>query len=157
MKNLIAIKQNMNIKNNIKIYIQDTLHKRNKVKLKDCYDWLSIVSNKKTELTIRIVSEKESKKLNMKYRNRNCATNVLSFLIESKPLMGDLVLCHSVIKKEAKLQQKKIIDHYTHLIIHGYLHLLGYVHENKVDEKRMEAREKKILKILGIKDPYLGF
>ena len=157
MKNLIAIKQNMNIKNNIKIYIQDTLQKRNKVKLKDCYDWLSIVSNKKTELTIRIVSEKESKKLNMKYRNRNSATNVLSFLIESEPLIGDLVLCHSIIKKEAKLQQKKIIDHYTHLIIHGYLHLLGYVHENKIDEKRMEAREKKILKILGIKDPYLGF
>ena len=67
------------------------------------------------------------------------------------------LLVHSIIKKEAKLQQKKLIDHYTHLIIHGYLHLLGYVHENKIDEKRMEAREKKILKILGIKDPYLGF
>ena len=57
MRSLTAIKLIMNIKNNIKIYIQDTIHKKNKIRLKDCYDWLSIVSNKKTELTIRIVSE----------------------------------------------------------------------------------------------------
>ena len=54
-------------------------------------------------------------------------------------------------------QQKKIINHYTHLIIHGYLHLLGYEHENKIDEKKMETKEIKILKILGIKNPYLRF
>ena len=147
----------MNIKNNIKIHIQDTLHKKKKIKLKDCYNWLSIVSNKETELTIRIVSETESKNLNMKYRNTNSATNVLSFLIDSNPLIGDLVLCHTIIKKEAKLQQKKIINHYTHLIVHGYLHLLGYAHENKIDEKKMETKEIKILKILGIKNPYLRF
>ncbi len=147
----------MNIKNKIKIHIQDTLHKKNKIKLKDCYNCLSIVSNKETELTIRIVSETESQNLNMKYRNVNSATNVLSFLIDSNPLIGDLVLCHAIIKKEAKLQQKKIINHYTHLIIHGYLHLLGYEHENKIDEKKMENKEIKILKILGIKNPYLRF
>tara|TARA_B100000780_G_scaffold277480_1_gene248274 strand:+ start:672 stop:1148 length:477 start_codon:yes stop_codon:yes gene_type:complete len=157
MRSLTAIKLIMNIKNNIKIYIQDTIHKKNKIRLKDCYDWLSIVSNKKTELTIRIVSEKESKNLNMKYRNKNSATNVLSFLIDTKPIIGDLVLCHPIIKQEAKFQQKKIINHYAHLIIHGYLHLLGYDHENKIDEGKMERKEKKILKILGIKNPYQSF
>lgn len=60
-------------------------------------------------------------------------------------------------KTGSKISTKKIINHYAHLIIHGYLHLLGYDHENKIDEGKMERKEKKILKILGIKNPYQSF
>ena len=73
------------------------------------------------------------------------------------PIEGDLVLCHPVIKKEAKVQNKKIRDHYAHLIIHGYLHLLGYDHQNNTDADKMEKIERKILSKLNIDDPYKDY
>ena len=74
--------------------------------------------------------------------------------MNANPIEGDLVLCHPVIKKEAKTQGKKIINHYAHLIIHGYLHLLGYDHQNNVDADKMETMERKILSKFNINDPY---
>jgi len=68
-----------------------------------------------------------------------------------------LVLCHPVIKKEAKAQNKKILDHYAHLIIHGYLHLLGYDHQNNADADKMEKMEIKILSKFNINDPYKDY
>ncbi len=73
------------------------------------------------------------------------------------PIEGDLVLCHPVIKKEAKAQNKKILDHYAHLIIHGYLHLLGYDHQNNADADKMEKMEIKILSKFNINDPYKDY
>ncbi len=73
------------------------------------------------------------------------------------PIEGDLVLCHPVIKKEAKAQNKKIRDHYAHLIIHGYLHLLGYDHQNNADADKMEKMEIKILSKFNINDPYKDY
>ena len=105
-------------------------------------------------LTIRIVSEIESKALNNRYRKINKPTNILSFQIESNPLIGDLVLCHPIIKKEARAQKKKINDHYAHLLIHGCLHLMGFDHEDEDDAVAMENRERLLLKKLGIKNPY---
>jgi probable rRNA maturation factor len=145
----------MIIKNNILIYIQDTLHKNKILRLKDCQKWIKSVSKKNAKITIRLVDDKESQDLNKKYRKKNEPTNILSFLISKNPIIGDLVLCHPVIKNEAKLQKKKIQEHYAHLIIHGYLHLKGYGHENKEDTLRMENKEIKILKSLGVTDPYL--
>ena len=61
------------------------------------------------------------KKLNGQYRNIHSATNVLSFLIDNQPsLIGDLVLCHDIVKKEAKMYKKKIKDHYIHLVLHWF-------------------------------------
>ena len=118
---------------------------------------MGLVAKNQSKITIRIVSENESKKLNKQFRNKDVATNVLSFLMLEDPIEGDLVLCHSVIKKEAKAHHKKIQDHYAHLIIHGYLHLLGYDHQNNVDADKMEKMEKKILSKFNINDPYKDY
>ena len=98
----------------------------------------------------------ESQLLNNQYRKKNEPTNVLSFLINDKPLLGDIILCHSVIKKEALAQKKSIDDHYAHLIIHGYLHLIGFDHTKNDDALTMENKEIAVLKKLGFKNPYLS-
>lgn len=136
------------------IVIQDTIHKRKLLSKKRCVQWLSLLENQNIFLTIRIICEEESQSLNYKYRKVNKPTNVLSFLIDNNPLVGDLVLCHPIIKQEARIQKKKIEDHYTHLLIHGYLHLLGFNHEKNQDALIMEEREINVLRKLGIKNPY---
>jgi len=80
------------------------------------------------------------------------ATNVLSFPYGKN--QGDLVLCHPVIRREARAQEKSVAAHYAHLVVHGCLHLRGYDHEKKRDAARMEAREIGILRRLGIHNPY---
>jgi probable rRNA maturation factor len=102
------------------------------------------------------VSEAESQSLNNQYRKKNEPTNVLSFLINNKPLLGDIILCHSVIKREALEQRKRIEHHYAHLIIHGYLHLLGFNHTKNDDAVIMENKEIYVLKKLGINNPYMS-
>ena len=141
-------------KENISIFIQDTLHKNKILKLKDCKLWLSSLFKENSSITIRIVSEKESETLNYNYRNQKKPTNILSFVLSEDPLIGDIILCHPVIKNEAKNQNKKIHSHYAHLLIHGYLHLLGYSHDNKSDANRMEKKEINILKKYGFSNPY---
>ncbi|MDA9210809.1 rRNA maturation RNase YbeY [Methylophilaceae bacterium] len=141
-------------KENISIFIQDTLHKNKILKLKDCKLWLSSLFKENSSITIRIVSEKESETLNYNYRNQKKPTNILSFVLSEDPLIGDIILCHPVIKNEAKNQNKKIHSHYAHLLIHGYLHLLGYSHDNKSDANRMERKEIHILKKYGFSNPY---
>ena len=138
------------------IIIQDTIHKRKLLSKKKCMLWLSHIVKAETTLTIRIVDEAESQLLNNQYRKKNEPTNVLSFLISDNPLLGDIILCHSVIKKEALAQKKSIDDHYAHLIIHGYLHLIGFDHTKNDDALIMENKEITVLKKLGIKNPYLS-
>ena len=141
-------------KENMSIYIQDTLHRNKILKLKDCKLWLSSIFKKNSSITIRIVSEKESEFLNYSYRNKKNPTNILSFLLSENPIIGDIILCHPVIKNEAKSQNKKIHSHYAHLIIHGYLHLLGYSHEMKLDADKMEKKEIQVLRKYGFQNPY---
>jgi len=121
-------------------------------------------------LVIRFVGAAEGRRLNQLWRGRDYATNVLSFppLLMPEPsralratrrakeprLVGDLVLCAPVVAREAKEQGKPIADHYAHLIVHGCLHLQGYDHEHDVDALRMERRERRLLKMFGIDDPY---
>lgn len=111
------------------------------------------------ELTVRFVDADESQHLNLVYRDKDKPTNVLSFpselpdFIES-PLLGDLVICHTVVAQEALDQNKPISAHYQHLIVHGVLHLLGYDHIAEQDAKIMENHEISILAKLGIDDPY---
>ena len=103
-------------------------------------------------VTLRIVGEREGRKLNRLYRKKSTATNVLSFAYDKRG--GDIVLCHPVIRREARAQGKTLAAHYAHLVVHGVLHLRGYQHEKKRDAARMEAREIRILRRLGIRNPY---
>ena len=147
----------MKCKNSFSVFLQDTVHNRKQLSKKQCVEWLSLVAKNKSKITLRIVDENESKILNKKFRNKDTSTNILSFLMLEDPIEGDLVLCHPVIKKEAKAQNKKIQDHYAHLIIHGYLHLLGYDHQNNADADKMEKMEIKILSKFNINDPYKDY
>ena len=99
-------------------------------------------------LTLRIVGAAEGRRLNRVYRKKDRATNVLTFAT------GDIVLCHPVIRREARAQGKSLAAHYAHLVVHGCLHLRGYDHEKKRDAERMAAREIALLRRLGIANPY---
>ena len=99
------------------------------------------------------------RELNRYYRQRDYATNVLSFPADlppalKLPLIGDLVICAPVIVSEAQAQGKRLRDHYAHMTVHGVLHLLGHDHQTDEDAERMEALEARILAGLGITDPY---
>ncbi|MCW8901067.1 MAG: rRNA maturation RNase YbeY [Gammaproteobacteria bacterium] len=112
-----------------------------------------------TELTVRFVSEEESAELNEQYRHKTGATNVLSFPFEAPAevelnLLGDLVICSDVVKKQAKEQQKQELAHWAHMIVHGMLHLLGYDHQTDAEANIMETKEIHILSQLGYSDPY---
>ena len=103
-------------------------------------------------VTLRIVGEAEGRRLNRTFRKRDSATNVLTFRYDET--RGDIVLCHPVIRREARAQGKSLAAHYAHLVVHGCLHLRGYDHEKKRDAARMEAREIRILRRGGIRNPY---
>ena len=94
----------------------------------------------------------EGRLLNKGFRRRNYATNVLSFSYDRRH--GDIVLCHPVIRKEAREQRKSLAAHYAHLVVHGILHLRGRDHRRKSDAERMERMEIRILQRLGFGDPY---
>ncbi|HEY9112791.1 MAG TPA: rRNA maturation RNase YbeY, partial [Rhodanobacteraceae bacterium] len=114
---------------------------------------------KPAALSIRIVGAREGRALNLQYRGKDYATNVLSFPAELPrgvvlPLLGDLAICAPVVAREARDQGKARRDHYAHLTVHGMLHLLGFDHQNARDAARMEKLETGILAKLGIADPY---
>jgi probable rRNA maturation factor len=112
----------------------------------------------KTSLSVRIVDEREGAELNGHYRDRHYATNVLSFPVpqglQANGQLGDIALCAPVVRREALEQNKKVADHWAHLVVHGVLHLLGYDHEQLKDARKMEALEVRILAGLGIRNPY---
>ena len=108
------------------------------------------------EITVRIVGEDEGRELNQAYRQKDYATNVLTFDYAQSPVvMADLVLCAPVVAREAKEQGKTLAAHYAHLLVHGALHAQGWDHEtSEADAEAMEARETGILAGLGIRNPY---
>jgi probable rRNA maturation factor len=119
----------------------------------------SSVAGKDAAVTIRIVDCEEGAELNHKYRNREGATNVLSFAYADSPfsapdLLGDIVICAPIVQKEA-LEQKKSLDaHWAHMVVHGILHLCGYDHIDEKEAGAMEHLEAKILCQLGFPKPY---
>lgn len=121
----------------------------------------------RAELAIRVVGPRESRRLNREWRGKDRPTNVLSFPGAEVPAaargaraafahLGDLVICASVVAREAREQKKTLSAHWAHMVVHGTLHLLGFDHERDADAERMEGREKRVLARLGFPDPYRG-
>ncbi|MBN6062957.1 rRNA maturation RNase YbeY [Aggregatibacter actinomycetemcomitans] len=113
------------------------------------------------EMTVRIVDEMESHALNLNYRGKDRPTNVLSFPFECPdevelPLLGDLVICRQVVEREAQEQEKPLMAHWAHMVVHGSLHLLGYDHIEDDEAEEMESLETQIMIGLGFVDPYLS-
>jgi probable rRNA maturation factor len=111
------------------------------------------------EISVLLVGPAASRALNAQYRGRDRPTNVLSFpapapMAGSAALLGDLVICPAVLRAEARAQHKSARAHWTHLVVHGVLHLAGYDHERKDQAVRMERREIRVLRGLGIANPY---
>lgn len=113
------------------------------------------------EITVRIVDEAESHQLNLTYRGKDKPTNVLSFPFECPDeveltLLGDLVICRQVVEQEAREQDKPLMAHWAHMVVHGCLHLLGYDHLEDAEAEEMESLETEIMLGLGFEDPYLA-
>lgn len=122
-----------------------------------------ITSRPSKDLTIRIVDSAEMRDLNKLYRGKDKPTNVLSFEFDEEPgqppetqisLLGDIVLCHSVVNDEAREQDKPLADHYAHMVVHGVLHLMGFDHEDEEQAAKMESLETAILAKSDIANPY---
>jgi probable rRNA maturation factor len=143
----------------IEPHIENTLyHALNYITLPEC---ISIVS---PEVSVVLANDSMLSALNREYKNKKGPTNVLSFpqIDENSnqhniSTIGDIVLSLDTIMTEAEEQNKKLEDHITHLLVHGFLHLVGYDHENEQDASVMEALEIDILKDLGIDNPYKDF
>ena len=118
--------------------------------------WIRHALESDAEITVRIVGSEEGQALNRDYRQKEDATNVLTFDYTRAPLVtADLVLCAPVVAKEAKDNKKTLAAHYAHLLVHGTLHAQGYDHEtNDQDAEVMEAREVAVLAGLSIQNPY---
>lgn len=125
-------------------------------------EWISVAlwnRMEEAELTIRLVDEEEITELNEQYRGKDKPTNVLSFPAEideqfGLPILGDIVICAPVVEQEALAQDKELLAHWAHMVIHGTLHLLGYDHQNNNEADEMEAIETDILDKLGYPPPY---
>ena len=115
--------------------------------------------NKIFEVTIVLADDAMVQELNLRYRNLNKPTNVLSFpsdlsegpICGDLPTLGDIIVAFETMKAEAS---SGVPEHLSHLIVHGCLHLLGYDHEDDDSAYKMETLEAKILANLGIKNPY---
>jgi probable rRNA maturation factor len=112
------------------------------------------------EVTIRIVGKVESAALNQRYRGRRGPTNVLAFPFDSPvrltvPLLGDIVICAPIVRREAEEQGKEAQAHWAHLVVHGTLHLLGYDHQTPLQAHHMESLEQTVLAALGFPNPYV--
>jgi probable rRNA maturation factor len=110
-------------------------------------------------LSIRVVGNAASQRLNARYRRKNKPTNVLSFagsgpLPDGQYLLGDLVICAPVVAREARAQRKGLQAHWAHMTVHGVLHLVGMDHMRASEALKMESKEIQILDRLGFSDPY---
>jgi probable rRNA maturation factor len=113
------------------------------------------------ELAIVLADDSAIQALNREWRGKDAPTNVLSFPAAAprksgaaSPYIGDIVIAYQTTAREAAAEGKPFDHHLAHLALHGYLHLLGYDHENDRDAERMERLERRILKRLAIPDPY---
>ena len=135
----------------------------------DIRDWVARAvqaadPGRDANVSVRVVDEQEMQALNRKYRSQDKPTNVLAFPAGDAgfvppgevPLLGDIVVCAGVVAREADEQGKPPGHHWSHMLVHGTLHLLGHDHATDTQAQAMEALERRILESLGIADPYAG-
>ncbi|MEA2882108.1 MAG: putative rRNA maturation factor, partial [Bradyrhizobium sp.] len=118
------------------------------------------------ELAVMLTDDAGIRTLNRNWRGQDKATNVLSFPAlpptggqsadDAPRMLGDIAIAWETTRREADDEQKAFDHHLSHLAVHGFLHLVGYDHENEVDAEAMENLEREILGLLGIPDPYAG-
>ena len=117
--------------------------------------WARATLRYDAKVTVRITGAREARALNLAFRKRNYATNVLTFVMREQPsLEGDLVMCAPVVAREAREGGKRLAAHYAHLTVHGLMHLQGYDHESDPDAAVMERLESGVMADLGYSDPY---
>lgn len=141
-------------------------HRGIQTRMKQAADAARKAAKLKGGFTILLAGDKKLRTLNLDFRGKDKPTNVLSFpagdgFFDGRPAdasadvhAGDIAIAYGVTRKEARDAGKDFADHATHLVVHGVLHLAGYDHERPKDAKIMEPLEVKILKRLGIADPY---
>ena len=121
--------------------------------------WVQAALFADAELTIRFVDAEEGRALNLAYRAKDSATNVLTFAYtedeDADVTQADIILCTDVLQREANEQGKTIEAHAAHLLIHGVLHAQGYDHEDDVEAEEMEGIEVELLTSFGMANPYL--
>jgi len=118
--------------------------------------WVKIALEQDVQMALRIVNEVEGRALNLGYRGKDYATNVLTFVYDdAEPIYADVVICAPVVAREAREQGKNLLAHYAHLTLHATLHLQGYDHEKTRDAEKMEARETALMLKLRYPAPYL--
>lgn len=114
------------------------------------------------ELSLLLTDDRRIRIVNRDWRGFDKATNVLSFpaappeRVATSPVLGDIVVAYETVEREAAAEGKSLADHFSHLVIHGLLHLLGEDHETDAEAQRMEGLEVAALDRLGIADPYAG-
>ena len=125
----------------------------------DIDEFIAYFSVEKIDVEVSFCTAEQIKDLNYKFRKKDSETNVLSFPAESSigiqnACCGEVIICYEVLNNEAKESSKNIINHFKHLLIHSFLHLLGYKHDKENDAILMESEEIKFLSKIGISDPY---
>jgi probable rRNA maturation factor len=132
-----------------------------KAALAAAVDVLALAIAEPPELSLVFTDDAHIRELNAAWRGRDKPTNVLSFPLAAiepgaslPPMLGDIVLACETVRREAEAEEKPFEHHLAHLIVHGFLHLLGYDHEEEGEAERMEETERRILAELAIPDPY---
>lgn len=111
-----------------------------------------------SELSVVFTDDASIQILNAEWRGKDKPTNVLSFPVKAGaqpgPMLGDIIIARETVEREAREEGKPLENHLAHLVVHGFLHLLGYDHETDAEAEVMEGREREILHALAIPDPY---
>lgn len=136
--------------------------------------WVKIALQQDARLTLRFVDEAQGRELNHTYRGKDYATNVLTFAYNDsdefddlpeevraqlaeqmeRVIEADIIVCGAVLAREAKEQNKTILAHAAHLVVHGVLHAQGFDHMDDDEAEMMESLETQILARLGFENPY---
>lgn len=140
----------------MKVYIDghDRRWERHKIDFEKIANMVVGAKYKNAEVSIILTDDVEIHEINKTYRNMDKPTNVLSFELGDDVLLGDIYISYDTVKKEAREQGISFHDHVAHMVVHGMFHLLGYDHLNDQEAMLMEMKEIKVLKKMGIKNPY---
>ena len=112
------------------------------------------------EVCVNLVGDVDMRALNAHWRGRDAPTNVLSFPaaepshVREAKLLGDVLIAFETVNREAEDEGKTLADHFSHLVVHGFLHLIGFDHVDDARAAEMEALEIRVLARLGVADPY---